>query len=223
MEKLKRMAAAMVSVLPFNALRICFYRLLFGYQIAGSAKIGFGTIIRVDIARIGSATIGRFNVFIGPFSLEIGDGASIGSGNRISCGFWALADKFRDSNYPRACRIGCAALITEDHYMDATGGFELGDRSWIAGRGSQFWTHGAKSGPMDRSIRIGQDSYIGSATRFTPGSGVADRSIVGIGSVVTKRFSQDRVMIAGVPARVVRENYYFRDESADASETPHGG
>lgn len=204
----------LISRLPFNSLRVFLYRGLYGYAIARSARIGYGSVIVANEVSMGDATVGVFNVFAGPFCLEIGDGAQIGSHNCIDCGRWVLESRFRDSGYARRCRVGANTLITGSHYIDAAGGFELGDGSWIAGRGSQFWTHGG--GATDRSITIGSDDYIGSAARFTPGSGIANHSIVGIGSVVTKRFSQDYVMVAGVPAKVIKENFYFRERNSHA-------
>ena len=96
-------------------------------------------------------------------------------------------------------------MITSGHFIDAVGGFLLGAGSWIAGRGSQFWTHGADA--SDRHVSIGARCYIGSAVRFAPGASIADQSVVAIGSVVTKKFTDRRVLVAGVPASVVREDY----------------
>ena len=78
----------------------------------------------------------------------------------------------------------------------------MGQGSWIAGRDSQFWTHGVNV--TDRNIRIGRNSYIGSAVRFAPGSGVGDNIIVGIGSVVTKVIDASNALISGFPAQVVK-------------------
>ncbi len=202
----------LVSRVPFGSLRVSLYRLLYGYKIARSARIGYGTVMVADKVEIGTATIGVFNVFAGPFALEISDGARIGSHNCIDCGRWVLESRFRDRGFARRCRFGANTLVTGGHYIDAVGGFELGDGSWIAGRGSQLWTHGG--GAKDPSIVIGCDNYIGSAVRFTPGSGIANHSIVGVASVVTKRFSQDYVMIAGVPARIVKDNYDYRERKS---------
>ena len=37
-------AATLISILPFNALRCSLYRMVFGYTIK-NARIGFGTVI----------------------------------------------------------------------------------------------------------------------------------------------------------------------------------
>ena len=99
-------------------------------------------------------------------------------------------------------------MITSNHYFDVVGAFVLGNNSWIAGTGSQFWTHGA--GVQERNITIGEHCYLGSAVRFAPGSSVGDNCIVGLGSVVTKKFNSNNAMIAGHPARIIRENYDWK-------------
>jgi hypothetical protein len=75
MLKLKLVLAALISILPFNALRVLGYRLL-GYKISG--RIGFGTVIAVSSVQVEKCKIGPFNLFIGPMTVQIGEGAAIG-------------------------------------------------------------------------------------------------------------------------------------------------
>jgi acetyltransferase-like isoleucine patch superfamily enzyme len=207
MLKLKLVLAALISILPINALRVLGYRLL-GYQVDG--RIGFGTVVAVSTARIEKCKIGAFNLFIGPMQVEIGAGASIGERNTFSCGFWTTQAQYKNKNYARSLQIGANAVITSGHYFDLAGSVVLGENSWVAGIGSQFWTHGA--GVTDRDIRIGRDCYLGSAVRFAPGSAVGDNTIVAMGSVVTKKFDLMKAMIGGVPATVLREDYDWKSE-----------
>ncbi|MFZ5818813.1 MAG: acyltransferase [Chloroflexota bacterium] len=207
MLKVKLVLAVLVSIMPFNALRLLGYRLL-GYKISG--RIGFGTVIAVSEARIENCKIGVFNLFIGPMKVEIGRNARIENRNTFSCGFWAIQEQYRYRRYARSLQVGVNTLITSGHYFDVAGSFVLEEGSWIAGVGSQFWTHGA--GATDRNIQIGRDCYIGSAVRFAPGSAVGDNTIVALGSVVTKRFTETKVMLGGVPAAVLKENYDWREE-----------
>lgn len=207
MLKVKLVLAGFISILPFNFMRVLGYRLL-GYKISG--RVGFGTVIAVSEAHIEKSKIGMFNLFVGPMQVEIGVGASIDNRNTFSCGFWTMQEGHRDKNYARSLKIGKNALITSGHYIDVAGSFELGDGSWIAGMGSQFWTHGA--GVTDRDIQIGRDCYLGSAVRFAPGSGVGENMIVAMGSVVAKRFDISNAMIGGVPATVLKENYDWKLE-----------
>ncbi len=207
MLKVKLVLAGFISIVPFNFLRMLGYRLL-GYKVSG--RIGFGTVIAVSEAHIEKCKIGMFNLFIGPMKVEIGAGVSIENRNTFSCGFWTMQEQYRNKNYARSLKIGANALITSGHYIDVAGSFVLGDGSWIAGMGSQFWTHGA--GVTDRDIQIGRDCYMGSAVRFAPGSGVGEHVIVAMGSVVAKKFDISNAMIGGVPATVLKRNYDWKLE-----------
>ena len=53
-------------------------------------------------------------------------------------------------------------------------------------------------------ITIGDDAWIGAHAVINPGVTLGDRVVVGSGAVVTKSFGSD-VVLAGVPARVIRE------------------
>jgi acetyltransferase-like isoleucine patch superfamily enzyme len=205
MLKVKLVLAALISILPFNALRVLGYRLL-GYKISG--RIGFGTLIAVSAAQLENCKIGLFNLFVGPMRVDIGAGASIGNRNTFSCGFWTVQEQYKDKHYARSLQVGAKSLITSGHYFDVAGSFTLGEGSWIAGIGSQFWTHGA--GVTDRDIRIGRDCYLGSAVRFAPGSAVGEHVIVAMGSVVTKKFDVSKAMIGGVPATVLKIDYDWK-------------
>ena len=52
-------------------------------------------------------------------------------------------------------------------------------------------------------IKIGSDCFIGANTTILPGVSIAPNVIVGAGSVITKSFSTDGVVIAGNPARII--------------------
>ena len=113
-------------------------------------------------------------------------------------------------NYTRTLEIGADTLITSGHHFDVAGKFKLGDRSWIAGIGSQFWTHGV--GVLDRNIEIGSDCYLGSAVRFAPGAAIANNVLVAMGSVVSGKIDASNALIGGVPAKVLRKNYDWKSQ-----------
>ena len=193
--------AVAISFLPISALRCACYRLFFGYSIT-NAVIGLGTVIVVKEVILQGCQIGRFNRFLGPMRVSVGPSANIETHNIFDCGDWA-GDAQHADHYDRTLIIEADARITNHHFFDVAGCFHLGQGSWIAGRGSQFWTHGVNV--SDRNIDIGKNSYIGSAVRFAPGSGVGDNVIVGIGSVVTKVIEASNALISGFPAQVVKE------------------
>lgn len=190
----------LISIMPCNTARIFFYRFFRGYDISFSSKIGFGTLIHVKSAVIRNAGIGRFNRFTGPFHLLVESGVNIGSTNSFVC----LPGKDRNS----VCRIGERAHITEQHLIDATGGFTLGESSRIAGRGSQFWTHGGQR--SETAIAIQEKCYIGSAVRITQGVNIPENTYVGLGSVVVDSFDEPGTLIFGNPAKVVKKGITAR-------------
>ena len=66
--------------------------------------------------------------------------------------------------------------------------------------------NGEKNINTDRSIKIGKHVWIGERAYITKGVSIADGSIVGACSVVTKSFDQKNVVIAGNPATIKKEN-----------------
>jgi acetyltransferase-like isoleucine patch superfamily enzyme len=210
LKTIKIIFAALISLLPLNGLRVFGYRLL-GYQIRG-ARIGFGTVIAADDAILESCRIGPFNIFAGPMKIHVHTGASIGNRNEFICGYWVLRDEYKDRRYAHSLEICEEALITSRHYFDLSGSLVLGKRSWIAGIDSQFWTHGI--GVTDRDIQIGSDCYIGSAVRFSPGSSIRDDVVVAMGSVVSGNLPESNALVGGVPAKVLKSNYNWRERDA---------
>lgn len=210
--KTKKRIALLISLIPSNFIRVCFYKLLLGYHIDWSVKIGYLTIIAVEEARIAKkVNIGRNNLFLGWFKLDIDGGATIGNKNEFICEDWVLDEQFKDCGFKRECKIGKNALITNGHYIDLVGQFELQENSWIGGRQSQFWTHGAWVNKT--SISIGKNCYVGSAVKFIPGTKIGDNILIGIGSVVTKEFEMNNALIAGVPAKVIKQNYDWKTQT----------
>jgi acetyltransferase-like isoleucine patch superfamily enzyme len=197
-------------LMPINGLRLLGYRVLLGYHISDS-QIGFGTVIVVDQVSIERAKLGLFNLFLGPMKMIVREGASIGSRNTFSCGYWVLRDQYKQSNYTRTVELGENVLITSSHYFDVAGTFKLGNHSWIAGIGSQFWTHGV--GVRERDVLIGENCYLGSAVRFAPGSSVGNSVLVAMGSVVASALPVDMALVGGVPARVLKENYDWKSNN----------
>ncbi|CAK8716729.1 MAG: hypothetical protein D3905_06835 [Candidatus Electrothrix sp. AS4_5] len=207
--KKKSVLSFLISIMPTSRLRVFLYGKLFGYRIHKST-LGWGTIILIRKADLNGCWIGRNNKFVGPMSLTIKQGVTIGRGNTFKCGWWTVDEKFNLAQYDRRLLIGTGALITSNHYFDVAGSFVLGDGSWIAGYGSQFWTHGA--GASERNIFIGQNCYIGSAVRFAPGSAIGNNTLVGLGSILTQKFSDENVLLGGQPAKILKKDYCWRTQ-----------
>lgn len=57
-----------------------------------------------------------------------------------------------------------------------------------------------------KDIRVGNHVWIGYRCVLTKGAGIPENSIVSLGAIVTKTFDTPNVVLAGVPAKVVKEN-----------------
>lgn len=202
--RLRTAIAGAIAIVPTNRARRTLYRKLLGYSIAPSAHIASCVLLDVDHADLGPGTkIGRFNRISGPFRIRLAQRATLGGRNTIVCGAYAADAKRQSHGYQRRCDFGVDSLVTTHHFIDTAGGFTLGDRSWLAGRGTQVWTHGA--GDVGE-VTIGQDVYVGAGTRFAPGTVVPNDCIVGMGAVLRGTYDEQRCLLAGVPARVVRRD-----------------
>lgn len=201
--KIKMVLTRLVSYLPTNTLRLMGYR-LFSYSFGQGCKVDWGVWICVDGFTAGNKlSIRRRTRILGPISVDFKNNVLVGRGNRIECG-WSAADPSNASkNYARSFKVGENCLLHEDHLFDVYGSIHIDDGSWVAGFASQFLTHGASA--VDRDIYIGKSCYVGSAVRFAPGASIGNECIVGMGAVVTKKLEDDRCILGGVPARVLRQ------------------
>ena len=196
----RRIVATVVGHLPSNLLRCFLYRRILGYRIRRS-RIGFGSVLNVISFEAEGVRIGGFNRFAGPMDIRLGRGTLIGDRNSFLCSSWTASD----ARFRRTLDVGEDCLITGMHFFDVSGLIRLGAGSWIAGRGTEIWTHGA--GSTSNEVAIGSRTYVGSACRFAPGGSVGDRCLVAIGSVVTSKIEASDALIGGLPARVLRQPY----------------
>ena len=98
--------------------------------------------------------------------------------------------------------LGEGSIVTTGHKIDFTDRVEIGRRSILGGRNSSLWTHNRQ---RTRPITIGSFAYIGSEIRIAPGGSVPSRCIVGIGSVITGQLTEENRLIAGVPAKSIKQ------------------
>jgi acetyltransferase-like isoleucine patch superfamily enzyme len=197
--KIKSLSLRIIKFIPISALKVVLLRKLFGYSIGKNVKIG-RSIINCNKVSIGdNVYIANRNV-INCNELVIGSNTSMHSGNVIQ----GMAN----------FSIGKNSRIINNHFFDVWNNIKIGNNTWIAGKNSQFWTHGSihtKSGTKDLSITINDDVYIGSASLFAPGVKLESINLVGIGSVVSGVFSESKTIIAGNQAKVIKYNIDWRE------------
>lgn len=99
-------------------------------------------------------------------------------------------------------------------FLSADGGLTIGNDVAI-GHGCSIMTteHGfdntfqpIKAQPITKHpVLIGDDVWIGANVTILAGVTIGPRSVVGAGAVVTQSFPDGHVVLAGVPARVIRK------------------
>lgn len=215
--KFKLFVLAMIALLPSFLKRLC-YRIFFGYRIGKRVRIGF-SIIEAGACEIGDDThIGHLNLIIGVKKLKLGDHVKIGhlniirGGDQVELGRYAELLRLNEINSIREpdvvnpvdprFSLGPGSIVTTGHKIDFTDRVEIGRRTVIGGRNSSIWTHNRQ---RTLPISIGDFAYVGSEIRMAPGSSIPSRCIVGIGSVITGRLTDEEHLIAGVPAKAVKE------------------
>lgn len=215
--KFRFVILALIGVLP-SFVKRPLYRLCFGYKVGKRVRIGLSIIDARECTINDDVQIGHFNVMIGVGTLGIGDHVRIGhlniirGGDEVSLGRYAEIIRMNEINSipdpdvvnptdPRFL-LGEGSIITAGHKIDFTDRVTIGRRSILGGRNSSLWTHNRQ---RTRPIEIGSFAYIGSEIRIAPGGSLPSRCVVGIGSVITSELSAEGYLIAGVPAKAVKE------------------
>ena len=215
--KFRLLVLACIAVLPSFLKRPC-YRLLFGYRVGKRVRIGLSIIDARECCLDDDVEIGHLNVIIRVKKFTVGDHVRIGhlniirGGNEVWLGRYSEIMRLNEINSipdpdvvnevdPRFL-LGDGSVVTTGHKIDFTDRVEIGRRTIIGGRNSSLWTHNRQ---RTHPIVIGSLTYVGSEIRIAPGGSIPSRCIVGIGSVVTGELSGEEQLIAGVPAKVIKE------------------
>ena len=172
--------------------------MFFKYKIGENTFIG-KSIINCKNVMIGDNVVIRNKTNITCKNLKIGNKTAIHSGNVIM----GSSDFF----------IGENSRIINDHFIDLWNNVEIGNNTWLAGKRSQLWTHGSihtKTKKKDLSIKIGDNIYIGANTLIAPGVKIADLNLIGLGSIITNSFDTSKNIIAGNPAKIIKQDIDWR-------------
>lgn len=98
-----------------------------------------------------------------------------------------------------ACTEGKKILIGKDCMFSTDITFRTGDSHSIVD------INGKRINDA-QNIIIGNHIWIGNKVILTKGVEICDNSIIGTGSIVTKKFDKNGLLIAGVPAKEIKEN-----------------
>ncbi len=215
--KFRLLSLAFIALLPAFLKRPS-YRWFFGYRIGKRVRIGLSIIDAKQCEIDDDVSIGHLNAVLGVKKLVIGDHVRIGhlniirGGDEVVIGRYAEIIRMNEINSipdpdvvnatdPRFL-LGEGSIITAGHKIDFTDRVTIGRRSILGGRNSSLWTHNRQ---RTLPISIGSFAYMGSEIRIAPGGTLPSRCIVGIGSVITGELTAEGHLIAGVPAKPVKE------------------
>ena len=215
--KFRFLVLALIGVLP-SFVKRPLYRLCFGYKVGKRVRIGLSIIDARECTINDDVQMGHFNLVLGVGTLNVGDHVRIGhlniirGGDEVNLGRYSEIIRTNEINSipdpdvvnptdPRFL-LGAGSIITTGHKIDFTDRVTIGRRSILGGRNSSLWTHNRQ---RTRPIDIGSFAYIGSEIRIAPGGSLPSKCIVGIGSVITSQLTAEGYLIAGVPAKAVKE------------------
>lgn len=196
--KIKSIILRIIKFIPNYEFKVFLLKQIFGYSIGKNVKIG-RAVINCNKVVIGDNVLIADRTTISCNELYIGANTSIHSGNVIqgSANFY----------------LGSNSRIINNHYFDLWNNIHIGNNTWIAGKNSEFRTHGSvhtKDNEKDLSIIIKDHVYIGSSSLFAPGVVIESVNLVGLGSVVSGIFKESLTIIAGNSAKVVKNNIDWR-------------
>ena len=111
----------------------------------------------------------------------------------------------------------------------------LGGKSIIIGEGSLFSNnieihttdyHGIYNSKgerinSDKNILIGKHVWIGLGTKVLKGTEIADGCVVGAGSVLSGLYQKENTVIAGNPAKTIKEQIFWQDDLKTFCEVPN--
>lgn len=128
----------------------------------------------------------------------------VGAGTQVMPRFWC--------SYGRHIRLGrdvfinTDALLMDDAPISIGDGTRMGPRAQLLTALHPVDDHDARRAGWERPapVTVGSNVWLGSGVIVCPGVSIGDDAVIGAGSVVTRGVTS-RVLVAGNPARTIRE------------------
>jgi serine acetyltransferase len=146
----------------------------------------------------------------GEHAMEVGEDTLIGQLVTISAGILPGQDFFGLT----VLKVGDRCVIGRGSHIIAHESIEIGDDVWtgpyvyITDQNHGYADPDTPIGlqvPVNRPVSIGSGSWLGAGAIILPGATIGRNVVVAAGSVVRGTIP-DRCVVAGVPARVIREH-----------------
>ncbi len=206
MKVLRFLTCAVISLLPFNRMRIFAYRRLCGYNIDWESYVGALTLLMARCVTMRSAKIGAINV-LRLHELDMGPYSSIGKFNHVSrvrCIRLARSARIKTRNFIGGTHrsveeCGREDLILGEHsqlsigcFIDLSDSINIGNNVVVAGAGTQMWTHGfnhlrqRSTGP----ITIANNVFIGTHSVIVQDVEICSDVVVAGGTVVHRSITE---------------------------------
>lgn len=109
------------------------------------------------------------------------------------------------ANTQLAAIEGCKIVIGEDCMFSSSIVIRTGDSHSIVDANSQRINKSA-------DVHIGAHCWVGHRAMIMKGTSIPFNTIIGLGAIVNKQFEQENTIIAGIPARVIKENVNWMRE-----------
>lgn len=132
-------------------------------------------------------------IFRGSFAMSKGGCLKVTSGGNMVCGNRVTFNSHSKVLCTHDIKIGNNVRLGWDTMLKDGDGHAICDET-----GKVF--------NDNRPIIIGNDVWVGAEVSLLKGAVIPDGSVVGFRALVTKKFEQANVIIAGSPAKIVKEN-----------------
>lgn len=203
-------------------LRRFVLRKFFGYELHPGARIGMAWVYPAKLIMEENSRIDHFTVAIHLDKLHIGKNSSIGRSNWITgLSVNTKTDFFKHQSDRKAeLIIGDESSITKNHHIDCTNSVRIGNFVTLAGYYSQLLTHSidpVENRQHSEAIELGDYTFIGTNVVILGGAVLPPRSVLGAKSLLNKKFTDEWMLYAGVPAKPVSQieksaKYFTREK-----------
>lgn len=147
--------------------------------------------------------------------------------SRMTCGKGVTIRENALIYCPERVTLSSGVYIGPRVTIMAQGGVEIGERTMVGpcvtilSVNHDFPSALQGSGAVQRKrpVSIGSDCWLAGGSIILPGVKVGDKSVVSAGAVVTADVPPNTI-VAGIPARHIRERYRPREKSDSSSSLP---